>query len=57
MIRERIIEKADDMMLSPQFSRPTDGHLKALPKSEVETSRHAAKMETMQIRMIDLNLF
>ena len=57
MISERMIEKADDMMFSPRFGRSTDGHLKALPRSELATSRNAAKMETMQIRMIDLNLF
>ena len=57
MISERTIEKADDMMFTPRFSRSTDGHLKALPRSELETSRNAAKLEAMQIRMIDLNLF
>jgi DNA-binding transcriptional LysR family regulator len=57
MISERMIEKADERMFSPRFSRSTDGHLKALPRSELETSRNTAKMETMQIRMIDLNLF
>jgi DNA-binding transcriptional LysR family regulator len=57
MISERTIKKVDDMMFSPRFSRSTDGHLKALPRSELKTSRNAAKMETMQIRMIDLNLF
>jgi DNA-binding transcriptional ArsR family regulator len=58
MTSERMIKKSDDRMVSPpQFNRPTDGYLKALPKSDLETSRHAAKMETMQIRMIDLNLF
>ena len=59
MISEHVTVEVDGRTLSGRFGAAAQGHLKVLPTSDTKKSQNCAKSqaETMQIRMIDLNLF
>jgi DNA-binding transcriptional LysR family regulator len=60
MISERVtVDMAGETRLSRRLGSATQGHLKALPKSETKRCQNYAKpqAQSTHLRMIDLNLF
>src|SRR5271167_290660 len=59
MISEHVTVEVDGRTLSRRFGAAAQGHLKALPKSDIKKHQNYAKpqAETVHLRMIDLNLF
>jgi DNA-binding transcriptional LysR family regulator len=57
MLSERVTVEMGDTKSSGRFSSAVQGQLRALEKSETEKCRDYVRADSVQLRMIDLNLF
>jgi DNA-binding transcriptional LysR family regulator len=57
MITERMTAETAEARLKHRFGLSAQGQLRALAKSETQKCQHYAKAESVNLRMIDLNLF
>src|ERR1700741_141876 len=57
MLSERVTVELGDTKSSGRFSSAGPGQLRALEKSETEKCRDYVRADSVQLRMIDLNLF